>query len=661
MRSTIEKLKSELKVAQYALAKAEADCLLQKSVQMEDTSRKIEQAYHEWVSALDVVEDPIFIHDKEFRILRCNRAYQRLSGLKFKQIIGRPYYDIFPKTQLPLHQCLQILEQTITEKTEEDVQVGDILFRSRAYIAKDEQGDYLYSTHIFEDITQRKQAEKRLQDEQKFSETLIQSLPNIFFLLDSNGNLLRWNKKLEVLLGLPPQEVMGTNALAFIHEDDRFHISQKIQEVFENGSASAEARMLFINGPCTYTLSGNRIETLLGVNIIGIGIDISDRKQSEEKLRRADRALKTLSAGNLALVRAQSEDALLKDVTNVIVKSGGYRLATVCYAQDDPKKSIMPMAWSGAEDSYFWMGNPSWGDNEQGQIPVARAIRSATTQILRDVASETAFEPWKDAVLSCGYVSSIVLPLSNKGKTFGALSIYSSEMETFDEEEVSLLEELSKDLSYGITNLRTRIANEQQEITLRKGLEQSIQTIVATVEMRDPYTAGHQRRVGELATAIAREIQLDEDQIQGIRFAAIIHDLGKIHIPAEILAKPGRLTEIELMLIKTHPQAGYDILKDIKFPWPIADIILQHHEKLDGSGYPQGLKGDQILFQSKIITVADVVEAMSSHRPYRSALGIEKALNEIKRGRGSEYDSSTVDACLKLFAEKRFAFSRASV
>jgi putative nucleotidyltransferase with HDIG domain len=216
---------------------------------------------------------------------------------------------------------------------------------------------------------------------------------------------------------------------------------------------------------------------------------------------------------------------------------------------------------------------------------------------------------------------------------------------------------MANDLAYGVITLRTRTEHEQHATILRQGLEQSIQTIAGTVEARDPYTAGHQRRVSELATAIAREMGLPEEQVNGIHLAAIIHDVGKVHIPAEILSKPGKLNEIEFMLVKTHPQAGYDILKDVKFPWPIADIILQHHERLDGSGYPQGLKDGQILLESRIMAVADVVEAMSSHRPYRPALGVMAALSEIDRGRGSVYDPAVVDACLKVFVEKGFTFS----
>ena len=382
--------------------------------------------------------------------------------------------------------------------------------------------------------------------------------------------------------------------------------------------------------------------------------ELAGRKAAEARLRRSNRALQTLSAGNLALVRAKSEDELLLAVTNILVEAGGYVLAAVDYAENDPEKTITPMAWSGFENSHYWAEHLSWADTEFGQLPVSRAIRSGMTQVCHDIASDPAFKPLRDAALSRGYVSNIALPLTDKTRTFGGLSIYSSSAEDFDEEEVRLLEELASDLAYGIIALRTRVAHEQQAIALQQSLEQSIQTIAATVEARDPYTAGHQRRVAALATAIAQEMDLPEEQINGIHLAAIIHDLGKIQIPAEILSKPSKLSDIEFMLIKQHPQAGYDILKDVKFPWPIAEVILQHHERMDGSGYPQGLKSEQILLESKIMAVADVVEAMSSHRPYRPGFGIEAALDEIILGRGTRYDPQVVDACVALLQEKKY-------
>jgi HD-GYP domain-containing protein (c-di-GMP phosphodiesterase class II) len=178
--------------------------------------------------------------------------------------------------------------------------------------------------------------------------------------------------------------------------------------------------------------------------------------------------------------------------------------------------------------------------------------------------------------------------------------------------------------------------------------------ITVTVETRDPYTAGHQRRVADLARAVATEMNLPLDIIEGLRMAASIHDLGKISVPAEILSKPTKLTDIEFMLIKTHSQSGYDILKDIDFPWPLAQIVYQHHERMDGSGYPRNLKGDEIIMEARIIAVADVMEAMASHRPYRPALGIDTALAEIEKNKGTFYDNAVADACLRLFREKGF-------
>jgi PAS domain S-box-containing protein/putative nucleotidyltransferase with HDIG domain len=201
---------------------------------------------------------------------------------------------------------------------------------------------------------------------------------------------------------------------------------------------------------------------------------------------------------------------------------------------------------------------------------------------------------------------------------------------------------------------RERLASQQR---LKKTLMQIIETIAATVEMRDAYTAGHQRRVAQLAVAIAKELQLPEVQVEGIHLAGVVHDVGKIQVPVEILSKPGKLTEIEFRLIKEHAQSGYEILKSIDFPWPIAKIVLQHHERLDGSGYPQALRSDQILLDAKIIAVADVVESMNSHRPYRPGLGIDAALGEITLNKGKLFDPAVVEACITLFRERDFNFS----
>ena len=216
--------------------------------------------------------------------------------------------------------------------------------------------------------------------------------------------------------------------------------------------------------------------------------------------------------------------------------------------------------------------------------------------------------------------------------------------------------ELNQDLEKRVQERTRQLRSNEEELKttlsqLRKTLEATIQALALTAEARDPYTAGHQRRVADLSRAIAQKMGLSQDRVDGVKMAGSIHDLGKIYIPSEILNKPGKIRPNEFELVKSHAEVGYDILKTIDFPWPVAEIEVQHHERMDGSGYPNGLKGDEIMLEARIIAVADVVESMSSHRPYRPALGLEKALEEIRAGRGTIFDEEVVDACLSVFLE----------
>jgi len=224
------------------------------------------------------------------------------------------------------------------------------------------------------------------------------------------------------------------------------------------------------------------------------------------------------------------------------------------------------------------------------------------------------------------------------------------ELKRINEELVATKEALEKYKKHLEQLVAERTAElERSYRRLKKTFSGIVATISKMLELRDPYTAGHQERVARLSVAIARQLDLPEDKIEAIHTAAMLHDIGKIYVPSEILTKPGRLSDVEFMLIKNHPAAGYEILKSIEFPWDIATIVRQHHERLDGSGYPDGLVGDQILFEAKIIAVADVVEAISSHRPYRPALGIDVALAEIRKNAGKLYDPAVVEACVAVF------------
>ncbi len=247
--------------------------------------------------------------------------------------------------------------------------------------------------------------------------------------------------------------------------------------------------------------------------------------------------------------------------------------------------------------------------------------------------------------------------LSAKWRGASELRKIHSDLEARVENRTTELVKLNERLKQDIAKRESAEAEVQSTLVkLRSAMGGVIQAMALTVERRDPYTAGHQRRVADLARAMAAEMRLPNQQIDGIRMAGLIHDLGKICVPAEILSKPGQLTEIEHSLIRDHPHVGYDILKEIEFPWPLAEIVLQHHERIDGSGYPAGLKAETIIIEARTLAVADVVEAMASHRPYRPTLGREMALEEISKNKGILYDPDVVDACVKLMKKKGFQF-----
>ncbi|MBF0356168.1 MAG: HD domain-containing protein [Alphaproteobacteria bacterium] len=217
-------------------------------------------------------------------------------------------------------------------------------------------------------------------------------------------------------------------------------------------------------------------------------------------------------------------------------------------------------------------------------------------------------------------------------------------------------ETLRRSIRYAIERMRTEEDRRESGERLRRALMQTIQAVGLTIEKRDPYTAGHQQRVSELAVAIGRELDFEPERLEGLMLGSVIHDIGKIAIPSSFLNKPGKLTATEFALIKTHSAIGFDIIKDVEFTWPIAQMVRQHHERMDGSGYPDGLQGGDILLESRIICVADVIESMASNRPYRAALGIDVALAEVAKNKGRLYDSDVTEACMRLFKEGRFSF-----
>ena len=383
--------------------------------------------------------------------------------------------------------------------------------------------------------------------------------------------------------------------------------------------------------------------------------ELRERKRAEEKIEKLQSLRNTISNINQLLVRTKSESELFQQTCNLLVKVKDIKFAWIGLTDRENFK-VKPVAQAGFEKGYLSSIKVTWDDSKYGQGPTGIALKTSQPFIMRNIEHDPKFKPWKNDALKRGYLSSIALPLIHEEETIGALNVYSGTKDAFADEEVRFLKEVAEDITIGIRSLRLELKLQQSYKKLQKTMEGTINVIAKIIEAKDPYTAGHQQKVSKLATSIAWEMKLSEDKIEGIRIASLVHDIGKISIPAEILSKPTKLNEIEYSLIKDHSQIGYDILKSIEFPWPVAQIILQHHERIDGSGYPQGLKGNDILLEARIMGVADVVEAMSSHRPYRPALGIDKALEEISQNKGILYDLKVVDICLKLFREKGFKF-----
>jgi len=386
--------------------------------------------------------------------------------------------------------------------------------------------------------------------------------------------------------------------------------------------------------------------------------DITEHKRDERRLEQTTRALLTLSACNEALVREKDERSLLYGICNVAVTQGSYLTAWIGYAEHDEAKSIRRTAFAGPEEGYFGQAS-SWGDSA-AEWPSGLAIRERTPIFARDARHDARFPSLREAAVAHGYESVAALPLvDSRGTSFGVFVLVATEPDAFDVDEMNLLQELTTDLAYGIESLQSErkrteaengfvVANEH----LRRLFVELTEMVGRVVEARDPYTSGHQKRVAIVAVALAKQMGLDRDITESVRVAALVHDVGKMFVPAEILSKPGRLSEAEYLLIKEHPLAGFNILKGVSFEWPIAEMVLQHHERMDGSGYPNGLQGDHILIESRVLAVADVVEAMSSHRPYRSALGVETAVAEISSGSG-KYDPVVVQACQSLYETGR--------
>lgn len=472
---------------------------------------------------------------------------------------------------------------------------------------------------------------------------VMDQLPYRVLLKDTRSVFIACNRLLADDLTLTPAELVGKcdadffpAELAKRYRDDDLRVmasgtTQRHEEPYLKGG---EARWL--------STTKFPLHNELG-QVVGVGVffdDITEKKQQQERLQQYTWTLEAIGRAHHAMLKQDDEQTLLQEICDAITFDGRFPLVTVLQENSD-QHTLQVLAQAG---NAVWFASDDW--------------------LTRDPALHQAIgtgAPCNEALASALVHHSatlrarLLLPLQWHAGGHGGLLIHSEQARPFTDEEVHLFSQLADYLAYGLqaratqqaylTAQRDKVLHARQ---LELALEDALGAIAAVLEQRDPYTAGHQKHVATLALAIGRELKLDDKRLRGLYLGAMVHDIGKIQVPLDILTKPGRLTPQEFNLVKEHPGAGYQVLKDIALPWPVAQMIHQHHEFIDGSGYPAGLKGEQILLGARILTVADIVESMSSDRPYRAALGIPQARAHIIELRSSKLDAAVVDACLRI-------------
>ncbi|MGO8717367.1 MAG: PAS domain S-box protein [Smithella sp.] len=462
------------------------------------------------------------------------------------------------------------------------------------------------------DITENKRAEEELRLNEEKYRSVLKDIQEGYFEVDLSGNFTFFNDSLCRYFDCSREELMGMNYRQYTDNEHSKKLFQAFNKVYNSGEPIEGFNWQVIrkDGTKRYieaSVSLRKDSSGKPTGFRGIARDVTERKIAEEELRKSDEKYLNIFENAVEGIYQSTIEGRFITANAALARMTGY---------DSPEELI-------------------------------ESIKDMGTQLYVHPEDRKRFLEIRDTK---GFVDDFEVEFYKKdGNTFWG--VINARTVKDEKGEILYFEGFIEDITI------RKHAEERLHQTLgrlRKAVITTIQVLVSAVESRDPYTSGHQVRVAHLARAIATEMGLLQDKIDSIRMAGSIHDIGKLSVPAEILSKPTKLTDIELSLIKEHSRVGYEMLKDVESPWPLAEIIYQHHECMNGSGYPRNLKGDDILMEARIMAVADIVEAMASHRPYRPALGIEAALEEIEKNKGILYDDTVANACLKLFREKDY-------
>ncbi|MHB8909768.1 MAG: PAS domain S-box protein [Syntrophales bacterium] len=565
-------------------------------------------------SILDTVREPLLVLDADLKIASANRNFYKTFEVTPGDTIGSFLYDLGNK-QWDIPKLRELLETILPEKaTFENYEVehnfatiGRRTMLLNARQIKRAFGKERIILLAIEDITERKRLEDLLEESEERYRRLFETASDGIVLLEKKeGKITHANPATEKMLGYTKKESIGNSLQDIGISLDVDDFQTTMQKLNERG-------ILNYDDVPVRTKSGQHIDTDIYLvdraRLVQCNIrDITERKESEAELKES-KALTDAVVENIPLMIFLKE---AKDLRFLIFNRAGEELLgydrKVLLGKND--LNLFPPE----QAAHFMAKDREVLDGESGILDIPEE------PILTAKKGERLLHTRKVCIKGADGVTHYLLGIS---------------------EDITERKRAEEKLQQTLESLRTAIGT-------------TIQVMVSAVEARDPYTSGHQIRSADLARAIAMEMGLPQDMIDGIRMAGSIHDIGKLSIPAEILSKPTKLSEIEFSLIKEHARKGYEMLKAVESPWPLAQIVYQHHERMDGSGYPRNLKGDDIIMEARIMAVADVVESMASHRPYRPTLGIEAALNEIEKNSGTIYDDAVGDACLRLFREKDF-------
>jgi PAS domain S-box-containing protein len=617
--------------------------------------REIQQSEYRYRTLVETSIDAIVSIDEEGLITDWSIGAMEIFGYKSKERIGKPIEDMVPKENLK--EVTEVLKETReqgfkriweTQLRAKNKQILDVEM-TITYLGTD-----LGYTTIIRNVTEQKKNEEALLESEKFLNSIIENIPNMLFVKDAKElRFVRFNKAGEDLLGYSRQDMRGKSDFDFFSKEEA--------EVFFKNDQEALKKNILIDIHEEKINTKEKGERILHTRkipildeqgkpkyLLGISEDITKQKRSEQLLNALNQAAVLMATALTPLdifttvaceLRKLDLTCLLLPIEDIQTKLFSTYLDcdAVSTAKSKESSDVIYEDFSVPIDAV---------DSFKKAVFEKKSIFVGNSdEILAQILPKYSKKISKKFTSHFSGSKILVTPLVTEDKVIGIFLVQSDNLTPED--------------TPAVTAFANQLAAAWNKAKLTTKLQHTIggiiQTIALIVESRDPYTAGHQKRVSSLAAAIAAEMQLPPETVEGVRIASLIHDLGKIHIPAEILSKPGKLTPLEYDLVKIHPQVGFDLLKNIDFPWPIARVIYQHHERINGTGYPQGLKGEEIMIESRILSVADVIEAMSSHRPYRPALGFAAAKDEVVRKRSEIYDSDVVDACIKVF-EKGFKF-----